>query len=321
MTDNNPQGNVTTAASESDADELLDRVLDDGDAGDQQPEQETDETPEQDAASESDEEDQPEQEEGEQAADTYADDTHKVKLSDGSEVTVAELKAGSLRQADYTRKTMEVSAARREIEQRQADIAQRAQAYEQQVNLALEIVAASLPQEPDTALLASDPVGYMQHKAFYDRRVGELQQLMAAKQNHEQAQRNQQQESLKTYVAGEMQLLQTAMPELSDAGKRQAFSTDLANAIGKYGFSEKDLANVYDHRLYLLGRDLIAYQKLMANKPQALAKTKGKPAMTPQGRKSPQAQRQQARQADLAKLRETRGKDEAVVDRILDAFV
>ena len=45
----------------------------------------------------------------------------KVRLDDGRVVTVAELRSGSMMQADYTRKTQELAEQRRSVEARLAD--------------------------------------------------------------------------------------------------------------------------------------------------------------------------------------------------------
>lgn len=325
--DNTPQGTVEQTAAPQDADSLLDRFLDGApeteNASAQETGQEAQGDAEQDDASQTEGQDQAEQQDGDQPQEPqYAADDAKVRLDDGTEVTIASLKQGSLRQADYTRKTQELSALRKELDQRQAAVAQQSQQFEAQVNLAIEIAAANLPAEPSPESMRDDPIGYMQQKALYDKRVQELQTLVSAKQQHEQAQVQQRQQAFQQYLGAEHQALTEAMPEMTDVAKRQAFGTDLAKALKQYGFSDRDLSQIYDHRILLAGRDLIAYQKLMAAKPKAIAKTNGKPPLSSSGnRQTPNAQKQAQKSADWKRLRESGGRDTDAFDRIVDDLI
>lgn len=325
--DNTPQGTVEQTAAAQDADSLLDRFLggapDEDNASAQETGQEAQGGAEQDDASQTEGQDHAEQQDGDQPQEPqYATDDAKVRLDDGTEVTIAALKQGSLRQADYTRKTQEISALRTELTQRQTALAQQSQQFEAQVNLAIEIAAANLPPEPNPEMMAENPLGYMQQKAIYDKRVQELQRLVSTKQQHEQAQAQQRQQAFQQYLASEHQALVEAMPEINDGAKRQAFSADVSKALKQYGFTDQDLSQIYDHRIFVAARDLIAYQKLLAAKPKALAKTNGKPPLSASGnRQSPNAQKQSQKSADWKRLRDSGGKDVDAFDRLVDDLI
>ena len=62
--------------------------------------------------------------EGDAGTTATTPDEPKVKLDDGTELTVEELKKGYMRQADYTRKTQETAALRKEAETITSDLAQ-----------------------------------------------------------------------------------------------------------------------------------------------------------------------------------------------------
>lgn len=326
--DSNPNGTVEQSAP-VDADALLDRALgpDDEQGDDEQQETQSDEVEAGEADTDEEgatqEDDDAEGEGDDQSSDAgrFVADNAKVRLPDGTVTTIADLKQGSLRQADYTRKTQEIAANRKELETRQAEIAQKSQTFEQTLNFALQVAQASLPQEPDQSLIATDPLAYMQQKAAYEARLGQLQQLNAAKQQHEQAQSAEQQRAFQDYVAGERQRLVDAMPDLQDPAKLHAFNGELVKGIERYGFSAQDLNSVYDHRLILLAKDALAYQKLQASKPKALAKTQGKPALAPGKRHSQQSEKQRSRAGDWQKLRASHGKDSDALDRILDDLI
>lgn len=329
MTDgSNPDGTVEQSAP-VDADALLDRVLGD-DVDDEQGEQQetqSDEVEANEAATDEEgatqEEDDAPSEDGDPSSEAgrFVADNAKVRLPDGTVTTIADLKQGSLRQADYTRKTQEIAANRKELETRQAEIAQKSQTFEQTINFAIQVAQAGLPQEPSRELLVSDPIAYLQQDAEYKARLGQLQQLSAAKQQHEQVAATEQQRAFQEWVSGERQRLADAMPELKDPAKLQTFNGELVKGIERYGFSPDDLNSVYDHRLILLAKDAMAYQKLMANKPKAMAKTQGKPAFTPGKRQSPQSGKQQSQAGDWQRVRASHGQDHEALDRILDKFV
>ena len=91
------------------------------------------ETPENADEGASDEDELEIEGEDEDTAETEDDDTHapkddfaadvaKVKLEDGSVVTVAELKNGHLRVADYTRKNMAVAEEKKAVEEHKARV-------------------------------------------------------------------------------------------------------------------------------------------------------------------------------------------------------
>lgn len=200
-----------------------------------------------------------------------------VRLKDGTEVTlddVEEWRKGNLRDADYRRKTMELAATRKELETRLSDIQQKSQFFDENVNFAIELAAAHLPQPPDPSLLDSDPIGYMQQKVDYDSRVELLQRMAAAKQHADIERRRESEAMFGQRIQGEMHNLVKAIPELRDRTKLNQFNADLVKGIERYGFTAQDLGQVYDHRLILLAKDAMAYQRIMANRPKAQAKAK-----------------------------------------------
>jgi len=330
--DSTPEGTVEQDASAPNADALLDRFL--GVSEEEDTPNEQDET-EQAAEAQSEEadtdlpadddagkeDDAKEEQEGESQAESeagrFVGHDGRVRLPDGTVTTVNELIRGNLREADYTRKTQETAALREELQSRQAELAQR----EQTIDLAIDIARAYLPQEPDQSMIHTDPIGYLQQKAEYDARMGQLQQLYAARQQAEQARSTQTVEQKKEVLRREAEALFHAMPELRDPAKLNQFNADMVKAVERYGFSPQDVAAAEDHRLFLLARDAMAYQKLMAAKPKAMAKTEGKPPLAPGRRQSPQGAKQRDRQSDWQRVRSSHGKDNDALDRILDDLI
>lgn len=233
----------------------------------------------------------------------------RYRLPDGTEVTpdqIEEWRKGNLRQADYTRKTQELSANRRELEARQAEIAQQSQRFQQTVDFAIAVAEANFPARPDAALLETDPVGYLQQKAVYDQRAAQLQQLYAARQEQGAEQARQQQQAFRQWAEGERRALAEAMPELRDPTKAMGFSAALVKGIERYGFTNADLAQVYDHRLILMARDAMKYHEVMAAKPKAIEKAKdAPPVQQPRARTSQVDAATRARKEKMDRLRQT----------------
>ncbi len=226
----------------------------------------------------------------EDAAQDVGDDEEPngIRLKDGTEVTlddVEEWRKGNLRDADYRRKTMEIAATRKELETRLSDIQQKSQFFDENVTFAIALAQAHLPQPPDRSLLHSDPIGYLEQKAAYETGIEQLQELVAAKQYAEQSAQVQQSAQLREMLTSETGRLVAAMPELKEPARARQFSTDLTKSIERYGFDAQDLAQVADHRLILLAKDAMAYQRIVANRSKAQAKANGATPMQVPGRR------------------------------------
>ncbi|PSH64664.1 hypothetical protein CU103_12335 [Phyllobacterium sophorae] len=289
--------------------EILNSVEDDEEEEDEEVSPD-DEDSEEDGDTEDDSEDESQDDEEEH----FAGNDSKVTLPDGSVTTVGELVRGNLREKDYTRKTQEIAANRKELETRHAALAQQ----EQVLDLALEITLASIPEEPSNQLLMTNPMAYWQHKAIFDQRMQEVAGLIQTKQQMSEAQEAQQTQAFSQWAEVERDRAVELMPELRNKEVVQRFNNDIIGAVSKYGFNEEDVAGIFDHRFLLLARDVIEYQKIMANKPKAVQKMKGKPPLSPTSKGSTN---KPSMRSDLDRLRKSQGKDTDALDRVLDKFL
>lgn len=253
------------------------------------------------------------QEEDKQEAKT-PDDGVRVKLDDGNEVTLGELKRGFLRQSDYTRKTQEVAQDRRAISEAAQRLTQADQTLRQQLDLAVTVLQSSLPQPPDPGLINTDAVGYLQQKAAYDQRMAELNRLAQARTEAEQRAQETQSYRFRENVAAEMQALTDKVPEFRSPEKRTAFMTEAADIASRaYGLSGEEIGNIVDHRQVLVLRDAIAYRKLQSEKMRAVAKAKSAPPIRPAVRQAPGT-----RQVAEQKSAEQRLRQEGSVDAFVE---
>lgn len=233
----------------------------------------------------------------------------RVRLKDGTEVTLDEVedwRKGTLRQSDYTRKTQELATSRKEIEQRQAAIAETERQFSQAIDVAMTVVQARMPQPPDASMLETDPIGYIQQEAAYKAAVEEMGKLQRAKQEHEEKSSIERKQAFNEWAAKEHETLLDRVPEMKDPAKAKVFLETVIETLPAYGFSKEDLAGIYDHRLVLVLKDAVAYRKLMASKPKADAKAKDAvPVQTPGRQSSPDDAKVKAIQAERQQLRKT----------------
>ncbi|MBI1275374.1 hypothetical protein GC177_05315 [bacterium] len=211
----------------------------------------------------------------------------RVKL-DGEEqaVPVNELAKGYMRQADYTKKTQELADSRKSLQQERDEIGQ-LRAREQERLAALD------------ALLGDDGNGLLEAMGFSsDQRAAwqthrhQLHQESAAKKL----------DGLKERLQQEARTLKEKMPELADAGARQA----LAGYLKTQGYSGEELSNLIDHRALMVADKARRYDELMARKetvlkPQAKAATLQKA----QGQGSADSAQAESRKKAFEKLRQS----------------
>jgi hypothetical protein len=202
----------------------------------------------------------------------FVADNAKVRLADGTVTTIAELKEGSLRDADYRRKTMEVAEQRRSFQ----DQSERLKQHETQLAQKLDQVEAFLghfqPQQPDPSLVdpASpnyDPAKYL-HQEAQRKQLNEWMSFV--QQERQRATETRQAETAKEVQDRqnrESALLVEKMPELRDEKRAKAFAGDIQQVLPKYGFTQQEIANLpIDHRQFLVLRDAIRWSKLQASK-------------------------------------------------------
>jgi hypothetical protein len=336
---NTPQGTADDAPmpprmTPQETDDALDNLLPDDPIEDNAWEDEPipeggDEEPSDDDDSETPDEDDSEEEKGDKPRDEkgrfVASDDSKVRLDDGSVVTVGDLKRGSLMQADYTRKTQEVAEIRKQATERTQRVEQMESQLAPWLEFAVQYTQQLVGKEPDPSRIDTDPVGYMQDKAAYDRRVRELQSMEAQRQHMERQQQERFQQTFQERLQEEKGKLVEAIPEIKDPKRFESFRNEvLRYGTETYNFATEELAGVHDHRVLAVMSDAIKWRKLQAQKGQAVEKTKGKPPVTPGRRQAPEANASRSRQRDLQTLQSTRGhgmNGEAAVDRLLDKFL
>ena len=248
----------------------------------------------------------------------FAADTAKVKLDDGTVISVADLKRNNLFQRDYTRKTQEHSEAVKAFESRKAEIDQTAQSLSQTIEYIDWYAQNYLPRapEPFSGTPDTDPVGYltyMQKVEQYRQQEGlrtyfqtERQKLLDQQARAEEAQR------IETWKA-EANLLVQKDKTFADDKARNAFFQEALTSGGKhYGLTEDDLRSLSNHKQFLILKDALAYRRLQQKAQDAPKEVAKRPVVNANGtrRVPPQNQDARQRQALSERLRKTGSVDD-----------
>jgi hypothetical protein len=231
-----------------------------------------------DSEAESDEyESEVEQEEAEELEEPQK---FRVKAAgEEREVTLDELIKSYQLGTDYTKKSQAVAEERKAVEaERQA--VQEAKALRDQYAQRLEMLETMLqPQETENLdyLKETDPIGYAVKVAEMAQREKQLAQVQAERHRIAQQQEQDRQMQMQSLVREEMQKLTAAIPEFADPAKGETIRNDI-RAFGKQlGFSDQELAAVYDSRAVLTLYKAMQYDKLMASKPEVTKKVSQAP--------------------------------------------
>lgn len=232
----------------------------------EEPKEETTDETEVDASGQ-DAEETDETEEAEQQAEQEPA-KYTVKI-DGKEtqVTLDELLSGHMRNADYTRKTQELSAQRKTATaELDAVKAERAH-YQQNLDRLLQQIQQQAPQEPNWMQLANEnPAEYVRQRAMFDLRQQNLQGLEAERRQVAEKQQADEAAAHSEHVEAERALLLDAIPEWKNEKAAAAERRSLVDFGLKSGFVADELSEVTDHRIVAVLRKAMLYDKVMAAK-------------------------------------------------------
>ena len=204
-----------------------------------------------------------------------AEPTVTVKI-DGKDVEVplSELKNGYQRQADYTRKTMEVSEQRKAAEAERAQALQERQAYAANLHRMQAQLEGALQQQQQTnweELLQSDPVEYLKQQHQAQARQAQLNQVYAEQQRISALQQAEQAHVRQTYLAQQQEELLAKLPEWKDEAKAKAEKTALRDYLLESGYDRQTVETITDAKAVLLARKAMLYDQ-MVGKASAAAK-------------------------------------------------
>lgn len=238
-------------------------------------------------AAEAEEAPEGEKAEAEEAA---AEELAEVELDGKTFKVPAPLKDGYLRQADYTRKTMELATERQALQQARTVTEQAMQVMQGLGPVLAEFHDAKSKAEQFqkvdwNALYEQDPMLHNKLRLDAQDNLQKLQALGGTLQQAPQALQAMQAQSLAAEVARNAPLAKQWVPDYEQ--RRE----ELIQVGRQYGYTDEELMSTPDARAIRALRDLAEYQKLAASRAQIRQQVASAPPVAKPGGKAatPQA--------------------------------
>ena len=203
------------------------------------------------------------------------DSTYKVKVA-GQEldVTLDELRNGYSRDADYRRKTEELSNERKNFhsqsEKQRQDYSQKLTEMNQILSNAQQELNTEMNSADLEALYEEDPT----EAARIEHRLRKKQEKINLAIQKTQSEQKQQFDG---YLQTEKTRLVNKIPDFADPSKASNLKNNMRSHLAKYGFNDSEIAQVYDHRILMLVNDAMKFGNLQKAKPN-IAKKISKPS-------------------------------------------
>jgi chromosome segregation ATPase len=216
------------------------------------------------------------------------------------EVTLDELLKGYSRTSDYTRKTQELAAQRKAVEEHIPAVRAERERLAAQLTQLEQALVEVTPAEPDWARLQQESPE--EFPAEWARWSQHKERMAALRQQREQAQQavlQDREQSDQELVKVEREKLLEAIPEWAkDPAKAKAEKAKMVAFAEELGYTKEQLAAIRDHRALLLVRDAMRYRELQKKLPEATKRVDKVKAATPgpsgAGRKAPKTKVTQA---------------------------
>ena len=217
--------------------------------------------------------------------------TFRVKAAgEEREVTETELIEGYQLGADYTKKTQKLAEERKAVEAERAKIQEATKLrdqYAQRLQMMEQFLQQQNKGENLEALKEVDPIGYAVKVAEQAQREKQLAILQQEQQRIAQQQQAEQSERLQQHLAEESQKLTSLIPGYGDQKTGDQIRKDIREYAKSIGWSDQELANLYDSRAVLSLYQGMKYAKLQSNKPAIAKKVEAAPKMLKAGTSVP----------------------------------
>lgn len=200
---------------------------------------------------------------------------YDVKVNgENYKVNLQELKKGYQLEKNYTKKNMELSDKRKDVESLQENLTKELEAVKNSRNKyaeQLEILTQNLQREEKVdweALYQDNPAEYVRKKAESDKQKEMLQLAQQEKQRILNEQREEQNKIYQNYIQNERKILAEKLPVYADKEKGAELTRNLKNFALESGYTEQEIDMMVDHRAVLLLVDAYRYKQLKNTKLQ-----------------------------------------------------
>lgn len=302
MENTNPSGSESLNVNQA-ANAFMGLMGDDNGADEGQPEESTEEL---EATGEVESEEVEYSEESDEPVEEVKP-RYKAKVG-GEEVEVEldELINGYQRSKDYTQKSQALAEQRKAIEAERVhleQVKQERQAYAQKLQALDSFLSQQNKGEDLEVLKETDPIGYAVRVAEQSQREKQLAVVRAEQQRIAQQQQAEQQQNLQNHLKAESEKLASVIPELATP-KGDAIRKEIREYAKSVGWTDQELASVYDHRAVLTLYKAMKFEQLQKGKPETLKKVQQAPKMLKPGTSAPNTKSSQEKQV-MQRLRQS----------------
>jgi len=188
-------------------------------------------------------------------------------------VNLQELKKGYQLEKNYTKKNMELSDKRKDVDSLQQNLTKELEAVKNSRNQyakQLEVLSQNLQQKEENIdwdnLYQTDPAEYVKLKAESDKKKEALNLAQQEQMRIQQEQRSEQEKVYNDYIAKERKILAEKLPVYADKDKSAEFTKRLSSFAKESGYTDQEIAMMVDHRAVLLLADAYRYNQLKKTK-------------------------------------------------------
>lgn len=206
----------------------------------------------------------------ENANEEQTTDLHQIKVNgEIIEVDLEELKAGYQKDADYRRKTEEIAIQKRELKSEEDRLKNQYSTRMDDLNSLVATLNAEINNDMNSKeldrLWDEDPT----EAARVDRRIQKRKQTI---QQAQQRLREHQEAQFQEILREEQRKLHLKHPEIADPVKGSEVKSNIVNYLSSKGFSNEDVARIYDSRYFDVIMDGMNFQKTKSVKPNLVSK-------------------------------------------------
>jgi hypothetical protein len=196
------------------------------------------------------------------------------------EVNQEELINGYQRQADYSRKTEELSIERKQ----QEDTIRRERETLQSQLTNISQLEQSLRTQLDTEMASIDfDKMYEEDPAGAARLQYQMQKRQRDLETTRQQLQSSQQDEYQKYIQEQEKQMYLKMPEMKNPETAVTARNDMKRYLTDTGYNQAEIGNLTDHRMLLILKDAIAYKKLQSSKPGISKKISNAPKVVKAG--------------------------------------
>jgi hypothetical protein len=208
--------------------------------------------------------------EDENAIEEQETDLHQVIVNgEKIDVDLEELKAGYQKDADYRRKTEELAIEKRELRAEEDRLNKQYSTKMEDLNSLVATLNAEINNDMNSkeldALWEEDPTEAAKVDRRIQKRKNTIQQAQQKLREHQQAQ-------FQEILREEQKKLHLKHPEIADPIKGTTVKSNIMNYLSSKGFSNEDVARIYDSRYFDVIMDGMNYNKSKSVKPGLVSK-------------------------------------------------